>query len=338
MFSLSVQLLFRGETETIDKNTFTTIHSFLAEVSRHHPCEQPGHHSGVSHLTWVLRSVSATWRTPIKLGDGFLAGYPHLQGFTMANNNIPVIGRNVFKDASQLVFLLLVGCQIESLEDPFSNLHNLKVLKLSENMLRVINKTTFIGLNKLELLGLGGNRLVDLHKDSFSGMPNLLKVGLDANFLTSVKQLFELNQQLKRIVLGTNRLTKIELPKTLQLERISLNTNLISEITPFSLLGARFATNFLLHENPISIVHPNAFNFSNVLNDFSIGCCDNKYLSFCHRSSWNVSHFERIKAKNILISGCVEEINDRAFESVQADYLAIQWNRNLKRIGKHALE
>ena len=274
-----------------------------------------------------------------QLGDGFLAGFPQLYGFAMTGNHIENIGPRVFENVSQLGFLALQSNKIKSLQRPFLHLSNLTQLYIKNESLEMINLTTFQGLNQLKFLTIEENKVWYIHNDAFHKMGSLVEITLRGNRLFSyaTKGRFDYNPKLVVIDLSMNFISDIELPKTAKISSLGLNDNFIKEVTPNSFQGGRNLTKLHLQKNPITIIHANSFVFSNCLEEFIIGCCDNKMGNSghipCRISSWNVSNFNRIQAKAIFIAGCVEEINDRAFQ-----YSFVAEGNSRKLIdGKHTL-
>lgn len=127
---------------------------------------------------------------------------------------------------------------IHSIEDrAFKDLNALKVLKMSYNKVKKINKETLTGLKNLIRLQLDHNHIEFISPDAFYGLIHLQTVNLEGNYLqqihpdtfitTRYNQLFELSS-VKNIHLSDNLLSSLPadlLPTSIQLENLFLHGN-----------------------------------------------------------------------------------------------------------------
>uniref|UniRef100_V5GRH4 Leucine-rich repeat-containing protein 15 n=2 Tax=Anoplophora glabripennis TaxID=217634 RepID=V5GRH4_ANOGL len=110
-------------------------------------------------------------------------GIPKLQILHLHNNNLASLRRSTFEGLTDLTKLVVSSNQITHIEPGTFNLPNLKILNLSNNKIKKLDKNILSGdgLTALWELYLNYNELTSLPTSFLSELPNLRKVGLADN-------------------------------------------------------------------------------------------------------------------------------------------------------------
>jgi len=185
-----------------------------------------------------------------------------------------------FSNLKQLKLLKLGGNRFHRLNaDWFSGLHNLERLDLSRNQLSSIDPDTFADLSKLSTLQLQNNGLIRLQDGVFRGMANLEKLLLSDNNLLEIQTqvLAPLSKSLKNINLANNHLSfqggvaseffgaQSPMNMNLQLETMDLSYNNISEIL-YDWHNMNNLRELNLSHNSIGSLRLSDLNFSPIVN------------------------------------------------------------------------
>ena len=109
---------------------------------------------------------------------------PNLSKLSLAYNKLTVLLPNTFSEYSNsLKILSLQSNHLRKLDEAFSNLTHLEVLRLNWNKLTAIRKTTFSDLINLKSLYLNNNRISFFHPQALRGLLSLELLSLDGNRL-----------------------------------------------------------------------------------------------------------------------------------------------------------
>ncbi|XP_068626115.1 protein slit [Battus philenor] len=97
-------------------------------------------------------------------------------------------------------------------QSDFQNLHELKILQLSENQIHTIERDAFVSLNLLERLDLSRNELTAISRRTFRGLTALKSLHLDGNHLKCIDdKALENLKSLEVLTLNNNNLTYLSL-------------------------------------------------------------------------------------------------------------------------------
>lgn len=113
-----------------------------------------------------------------------------------------------------------------------------KVLKMSYNKLKIINKETFKGLDSLLRLHIDHNHIEFINPEAFFGLTNLELVNLEGNYL----------QQLHPDTFITLRHSQVF--KVSSVRTIHLSDNLLTTLPADIFSGCSQLENVFLHGNP----------------------------------------------------------------------------------------
>lgn len=175
---------------------------------------------------------------------------------------------------TQMLNLNLSSNQIEDLT-ALGQLTKLQELNLSNNRISQVNNMIWFSYKDLNTLNLGGNQISNY--SALYRLPNLERLFLNDNQITTILPLIELAEmksvepQLKEIDLSGNQITSLEeendrhnhLQNLVNLEKMNLSRNQLTDIGPIVWLQNTNLTELNLSENELSSLDP-LVNMTNV--------------------------------------------------------------------------
>ncbi|XP_054164081.1 toll-like receptor Tollo [Oppia nitens] len=133
-----------------------------------------------------------------------------LSQLSLAENEISRVDDNAFRNSSNLQSLHLNGNLLSEVPIAVSALRSLKSLYLSDNDIKVIKNSSFVGLNNLSELKLSGNELANLTRGTLKELQSLYELDLSWNRINGLDHgVFDDAPTLKTIQLDNNFLSDI---------------------------------------------------------------------------------------------------------------------------------
>lgn len=114
------------------------------------------------------------------MGPGF---YESVEGFEIKNNSeVKFLPKQIGEKISNLKELVVVNCGLTVIRDfHFKHMKKLKMLRLNDNKITLIELEAFNDLGNVEELDLQKNMIETLHKSLFGSMNKLEKLYLNHN-------------------------------------------------------------------------------------------------------------------------------------------------------------
>jgi len=150
-----------------------------------------------------------------------------ITGIQLTQNDLNQIPENILQQ-TQLIYLDLSNCGIDSISPKIKKLKNLKFLNLCYNELTEI-PSEIGNLTSLTILGLVQNQLTELPNE-IGNLSSLISLGLGSNQLSQIPKELEKLTNLKDLDLSYNKFTQYpnQLEKLTNLEYLNLNNNELS--------------------------------------------------------------------------------------------------------------
>ncbi|XP_044763493.1 leucine-rich repeat-containing protein 4C-like [Coccinella septempunctata] len=121
-----------------------------------------------------------------EIPDEFLkkiGGIESLKYLTFRDEKMRILRKDTLANPN-LGYLTILACHLDTIDDgAFSKLQKLRILDLSYNSIRAINKDTFASLQNVKMINLKGNFLETLTTDMISALPNLETLVLSHNLI-----------------------------------------------------------------------------------------------------------------------------------------------------------
>ncbi|KAL7050532.1 hypothetical protein ACKWTF_004118 [Chironomus riparius] len=168
----------------------------------------------------------------------FLERFNNLQIIVLHNVDMISMAVNSFEKCNELVMLDVHSNILETVPDRiFENCSKLKALILSSNNLKSISNESFVGLNNLEVLNLNSNKVAGFSQNLIKNLITLkeLDLGNPKSNFTYESTVLQHLKNLSVINLDNWNLKfeniKILIDKLTNLKKISIATNLLSDIS-----------------------------------------------------------------------------------------------------------
>ncbi|CRK93089.1 CLUMA_CG006599, isoform A [Clunio marinus] len=170
-------------------------------------------HNHIMELTDNTSSYS-NFREQDPCND-FISGssihHSNIKILDLSFNNISRISPGYFKptELSLISLNLAYNVIMNTSRDIFGNFLRLQILDLSNNFIEYIVPDTFRNSRKIQVLNLAHNELTDIAPDTFRTLGDLRIVDLSFNLLRSIPDSLFIGDDLERLDLSHNQLTKI---------------------------------------------------------------------------------------------------------------------------------
>ena len=200
---------------------------------------------------------------------------------TKRNKNLSETTENALKfqikfKSSQLEWLILTHGQIKFIEknNIFLGLENLKILDLSNNQIRLIDKHLFKSLHLLTHLYLNDNNVSSLHKETFAHLKSLIKIDLSFNQIKHLpKTTFHNLENLKELSLNNNQLKEINKSAfhgLFRLQKLNLGFNQLNQIDRVMFKELNNLEEIKLNDNQLSLWPNSLFKDNRSLMEINI--------------------------------------------------------------------
>jgi hypothetical protein len=231
----------------------------------------------------VMLDLSGNALTVLKDSNVF-SNVLQLHLLILSDNDLSVIGGDIFRKMDRLTALDLSGNQLTALEHGiFDSLIKLIVLSLQNNMLTILHADVFNKLNELKTLSLKRNKLAALETGVFASLTKLLALYLQDNKLTTLDTIvFNKLGQLQELYLESNALNALD-PQLFsgspQLLQLTLQNNRLTVLDPLLFVNTTFIKRLDLSQNKLSAVNVHMIDAFTRLDSFSIA---ENNISFIH--------------------------------------------------------
>ncbi|XP_038672620.1 leucine-rich alpha-2-glycoprotein-like [Scyliorhinus canicula] len=222
-------------------------------------------HEVPQNIPSIATSISLEFTNITSLKENDLAGLFQLQELHLSSNKLMNISSGALKELHQLRILDLTNNLLNTFPpDLFNTSLNLTTLVLQGNKLQAVDPFWFHHLRSLQSLDLSNNMLKSLPLDSFQNLTELVTLDLSSNKIENLPvTLFHKLSKLERLNLANNQLYNI-LPGTfdhvLNLASLFLNENKIRAI-PVGLFNKLLKLDTLdLSENSLETLPPGVFD------------------------------------------------------------------------------
>lgn len=136
----------------------------------------------------------------------------------------------------------------------FHNAHNLRVIDLSQNRIRVVLDSTFFWAIDLELIDLSQNKIIQIERNAFHGLISLRILYLQNNLIDRLAPgMFEFLPLIETLHMNDNRIPSIDrnlFANNFKLKSILLNDNHIKTVDGTTFQHLRQLAHFDMHNNP----------------------------------------------------------------------------------------
>ena len=189
-----------------------------------------------------------------------LPSYARLLRLGLSDSNISSVSGEWLKNLKNLEYLNLRKNKIESLDNWFSEMSQLKVLHLSQNFICCISKHAFVGLRNLKFLHLQSNEIRHLEPYIFRQLSALQNLYLSYNRLTQLlNNAFTGLKSLTQLYIQNNEIHSIESKSfhgLWNLHKLFLDNNKITSINGDAFSGLKGLTYLRLGGNMLSTSRP----------------------------------------------------------------------------------
>lgn len=214
------------------------------------------HSQAFEHLTELqeLEISGNPWLENLYLGTFSRQG--NLTKLLLNFNQFKTVLPGMFDSLKQLETLQMKGNIISDLPTFLLwNLHNLRVLDLSQNKLEEVKRETFSGPTRLEILKINNNLISNLTSDTFHNISQLIELHLEANKISELADdIFFVLSKLKVLNLRGNLLTtfsdKVFGFEASNLKELNLKGNRLTELSSLSSLTS--LSDLILSSNLLS--------------------------------------------------------------------------------------
>jgi Leucine-rich repeat (LRR) protein len=254
----------------------------------------------------------------------------------MYRNKIEQIQNETFSNLVNLKRLRLDQNKINSIDDhSFASLNKLLSLNLSFNSIETISNATFLGLYSLTDLYLNENGLISIGQNSFVDLVKLQSLNMATNQLKYIQNgLFRGLNELKYLNINDNELVSIEVysfSPMVNLIELKLNINKLEEISVKMFENLNNLVRLEIFNNRLIEIKSNSFTSLNKLDSLRL---NGNYLSGNQVSAF--FGLENLKLLDLSLNQ-IKVIENWFFANVYALKELFLKNNRLKRIESYSM-
>ncbi|XP_055980968.1 nephrocan-like [Sorex fumeus] len=284
MFALEDFILLASGTETVEKDTFKTLHTLKTlELWKNKLRQVPG------SLPSNLEVLKLNDNLIHVLHESDFEGLKKLKILELKNNLLSLLPASTLSSLVSLQNLILDGNSIESVAGPLI-LPHLKRMSLENNKLHLIPVNFFNSLPSLQFLSFSGNFLmkipINLPKSLLSlkmernqlkvvkfrdmkHLENLSHLYLSENSLSSIDGA-QLLANLTTLELSQNQLKTLPLRLPARLQKLDISSNLIQRVTARDFQDLRDLKHLFLDNNIVSLFEAGALQRCSQLSNLAL--------------------------------------------------------------------
>lgn len=245
-----------------------------------------------------LPKLVLSWTQLSAVNNGSFEGMTELRELNMSHSKINDLQYNAFIHTGALEVVDLSYNQLRTFEINSTDLSNIIVLLLNNNLLKVISETTFFGLSRLTNISLAHNNIKNVHVDAFSAQNVLghLDLSYNLDIVFNVSFLLQ-NRHLYFLCLsGIRNGITFTAVKDDELTNLEISFSGLTNITGIGLKELVGLRNLVLSNNEITELEVGTFKNLSNLRQLDLSC--NKIISIqpgvfkdcIHLNSLNISH------------------------------------------------
>ncbi|KAJ8029312.1 Leucine-rich repeat-containing protein 15 [Holothuria leucospilota] len=217
---------------------------------------------------WIrVIEVVNTNITSLQEGNVILPTVPRLIQLSLYSNGIKTLNNSMFVNNTLIEKLSLHNNILQFIpSNSFKPLKNLVYIDLGRNEIQVIESNAFMENKNLEFISLKLNAIRDVHPLTFNGLINLTTLDLSFNNISEfpIGRLQHHLSNLRYLTIGNNFLLDIQTTDQglESCQQLVLESNLITTLQNFSLIGFPNLFSLFLISNFITRIDPYIFGSS----------------------------------------------------------------------------